>query len=131
MEKHPSRTWDLPANLILFLAILFSVWRLQTAGWAEGLGQVRNVAVIGYLVGLAAGYSRFQKRGVIFFSIAYMLVVTAWQLMGLIEFGDDQTWLLDKFSILIGRLATDTNELLAGRAVKDQFFVVAVMCLPY
>lgn len=131
MEKHPSRTWDLPASLILFLAILFSAWRLQTAGWAEGLAQVRNIAVTGYVVGLAIGYSRFQKRGVIFFSLAYLLVITAWQLMGLIEFGEDQTWLMDKLAILIGRLVTDLKEVLAGRAVKDQFFVVAVMCLPY
>lgn len=131
MKDQPTRHWDPPAVLILFLAVLFSAWRLQTADWADGLAQIQNVAIIGYVVGLALGYSRFEKRGVVFFSIAYMLVISAWQLLGLIEFGEDQTWLLDKFSILIGRLATDVNELLAGRAVKDQFFVVALMCLPF
>ena len=131
MAKTTTRQPDLPASLILFLAVLFSAWRLQTANWADGLAQIHNVAVIGYLVGLALGYSRFQKRGVISLSIAYMLVVTLWQLMGMIEFGEEQTWLLDKFSILFGRLATDMRELQAGRAVKDQFFVVALMCLPY
>ena len=131
MEKSTPRRWDLPASFILFLAVLFSAWRLQTADWAEGLAQIRTVAVIGCLVGLALGYSRYQKRGLIFFSLAYMLVITAWQLIGLIEFGEDQTWLLDKFAVLFGRLATDIKELQAGRAVKDQFFVVALMCLPY
>lgn len=131
MEKSTLRHWDPTASLILFLAVLFSAWRLQTADWTNGLAEIRNVAIIGYLVGLAIGYSHYQRRGVIFFSLAYMLVITAWQLMGLIEFGEDQTWLLDKFSVLIGRLATDVRELQAGRAVKDQFFVVALMCLPY
>ena len=131
MEKSTSRQWDLPASLILFLAVLFSAWRLQTADWADGLAQIRNVAVIGYIVGLALGYSRYQKRSVVLFSLAYLLVITVWQLMGLIEFGEDQTWLIDKFAILFGRLTTDAAELQAGREVKDQFFVVALMCLPY
>lgn len=117
--------------MIMLMAVLFSVWRLESAGWTEGLGLIRNVAVIGFLVGLALGHSQFRKYSVYFLAVAYMVVMITWQLLGAIEYEETQTWLLDKLTILLGRLMTDIQELLAGRAVEDQFFVVALLCLPY
>lgn len=131
MEKSHARAWDLPSSLIMLVAVLLSAWRLQSADWTEGLEQIPNVAMIALGVGLALGYSRYQKRGAVFFALAYMAVIVAWQLMGAIEFAKDQTYLLDRLAILFGRLLTDVNELFAGRAVEDQFFVVALMCIPY
>jgi transglutaminase-like putative cysteine protease len=131
MKKTPAREWDIYASLIMLIAVLFSAWRLETAGWAEDLDQIRNIALTGYLVGLALGYSRFKKRGVILLALGYMAVMIPWQLMGAIEFENSQNWLLDKLTILFGRLITDVTELRAGRPVEDQFFVVALMCLPY
>lgn len=131
MEKTPPRQWDLPSALLMLMAVLFSAWRLQTAGWVEGLGQVRNAAVSAYLLGLALGYSRYQKRGVTVLTLGYTGAILTWQLLGTIEFNPDQTQLLDKLTILFGRLFTDIGELLAGRDVEDQFFVIALFCLPY
>src|SRR5690606_2107559 len=102
MEKS-SRWWDLPSAVLLFVAVLFSAWRLQTTDWTEGLGHVRNVAILGLLVGLALGQSRFQKRGVILLSIGYMLVFFLWQWLGLIPFEEEQTYLGDRLLILFGR----------------------------
>lgn len=115
----------------MLFAVLFSAWRLQTANWAEGLEQIRNMAVLGFGVGLALGYSRFKKRGVTFLVIGYTVAFMIWQLLGVISFEKDQTYLLDKFAILFGRLFTDMGELFAGRAVEDQFFVVALLGIPY
>jgi len=131
MEKTPSRVWDWPSSLIMLFAVLFSAWRLQTADWTEGLEQIRNVAVLGFGIGLALGYSHYKKRGVTFLVIGYTLVILIWQLLGAIPFEKDQTYLLDKLAILFGRLFTDLGELFAGRAVEDQFFVVALLCIPY
>lgn len=130
MEKRSPRTWDLPAALIMLVAVLFSAWRLQTADWAEGLGQARNMALLGFGVGLALGYSHYQRRGVRLLTLGYLIVFLIWQLLGAIEF-KEETLLLEKLTILFGRLLLGFNELRAGRPVEDQFFVLALMCLPY
>lgn len=131
MEKNQERSWDLPSSSIMLMVILFSAWRLQTSDWAEGLGHIRNVALLGFGVGLALGYSRFQRRNVILLALAYMVAFLTWQLLGVIEFESGTFHLWDKLVVLFGRLFTDVKELLAGRAVNDQFFVVAMLCLPY
>lgn len=115
----------------MLFAVLFSAWRLQTADWAEGLGQVRNVAVLGFALGLGLGYSKFKKQPVVFLIIGYTIVILVWQLLGTISFDKDQDYLLDKLFILLGRMFTSLGELFAGRAVEDQFFVVALLCIPY
>lgn len=131
MEKKPARAWDLTASLIMLFAVFLSAWRLGASDWADGLGQIYNTAAIGYFIGLALGYSRYQKRGIILLSLAYTATVIPWQLLGTIEFGESQSWLLDRLGVLLGRLLTDLGELFAGRPVKDQFFAVTLMCLPY
>jgi|CXWL01.1.fsa_nt_gi hypothetical protein len=131
MEKSSARWWDLPAAIFLFLAILFSAWRLQSTDWAEGLEHVRNVALLGLVVGLALGQSTFQKRGVIFLSIGYMLAVFTWQWFGYIEFSAEESYLGNRFIILAGRLLTGSSEFAAGRPVKDPLFFIALLFLPF
>ncbi|NWF64526.1 MAG: transglutaminase domain-containing protein [Chloroflexi bacterium] len=131
MKQTSTRSWDFPSAAIMLAAVLFSAWRLQTANWAEGLEQIRNMALLGFAVGLALGYSRFQRGGVFLLSFAYFAASFVWQLSGAIEFNEDQTYILDKFAVMFGRLFISINELRAGRPVEDQFFVAALLCLPY
>ena len=131
MEKSPARWWDLPSAIFLFLTILFSAWRLQSTGWTDGLEHVRNMALIGLLVGLALGQSIYQKRSVTLLAIGYMLVLLIWQLLGMIEFGKEETYLGDKLIILAGRLFLGLSEFAAGRPVKDPLFFVTIFCIPY
>lgn len=131
MEKTPTRSWDAPSAILLFLLVLFSAWRLQVTDWTDGLGHVRNLAILGLILGLALGQSNFQKRTIIFFAIAYMLVFFIWQWLAFIEFSDEQTYLGEQLLILFGRIFTNLREFFAGRAMADQFFVMALLCLPY
>ena len=131
MEKSSARWWDLPSAIFLFLATLFSAWRLQSTGWTDGLEHVRSVALLGLLVGLALGQSRFQKRGVNILAVGYMLALLTWQLLGMIEFGEEETYLGDRLIILGGRLLLGLSEFAAGRPVKDPLFFVAIFCIPY
>ena len=125
------RWWDLPSTIFLFLTILFSAWRLQTTDWAEGLGYVLNVALLGLIVGLALGQSKFQKRGVIFLSIGYMLIVFIWQWFGYIEFPKEVSYLGDRLLILTGRLLSGISELASGRPVKDPLIFLSLLYIPY
>ncbi|GAB1471396.1 transglutaminaseTgpA domain-containing protein [Chloroflexota bacterium] len=131
MEKSASRTWDPASAAILLVAVLLSAWRLQATNWAHGLGQVQNVAVLAFGLGLALGYSRLSKRAVIWLMLAYMAVLIPWQLMGTISFGKDQKYLLEKLAVVFGRLFADVKELAGGRAVEDQLFIVMLLCIPF
>ena len=131
MHKSPARHWDLPSAIFLFLAVLFSAWRLQTTDWTEGLEYTRNAALLGLLIGLALGASAYKKRGVIFLAIGYMLVVFIWQWFNFIDFAKEDSYLGDRLIILAGRLLLGISEFSAGRPVKDPLFFVAMLCIPY
>ncbi|MBI5945846.1 MAG: transglutaminase domain-containing protein [Chloroflexi bacterium] len=131
MEKSSARWWDLPSAVFLFLATLFSAWRLQSTGWTDGLEYVRSVALLGLLVGLALGQSKFQKRGVNILAVGYMLALLTWQLLGMIEFGEEEAYLGDRLAVLAGRILLGLSEFSAGRPVKDPLFFVAMFCIPY
>ncbi len=131
MENSRTRWWDIPSAIFLFLIILFSAWRLQTTDWTEGLEHVRNVALLGLVIGLALGQSAFQKRSVIFLSIGYMLVVFVWQWFGYIGFSEEETYLGDRLLILTSRLLTGISEFAAGRPVKDPLIFLTLLFIPY
>lgn len=95
------------------------------------LGGVRNIALLGMLVGLALGLSHFERRGVAWLTLGYMFVFFVWQWLGIIEFKDDQTYLGEQLLILFGRLFTNFGEFFAGRAVTDQFLILIFLCIPY
>lgn len=131
MEKSSARWWDLPSAIYLFLAILFSAWRLQSTTWTDGLEHVRNVALLGLMVGLALGQSIYKGRGLVFLATGYMLTLLTWQWLGMIEFGKEEAELGERLIILAGRLLIGLSEFAAGRPVKDVLFFVAILCIPY
>ncbi len=131
MEKTSARWWDAPSAILLFLLILLSTWRAQATDWVEGLTHVSQVAILGLWIGLTLGQSRFSKRTVGFLSIAYMIVVLIGQWLGAIEFAKEQTYLGERLFILLSRVFTNVREFLSGRAIEDQFFIMALLCFPY
>lgn len=131
MEKTPARWWDVPSAILLFLIIQVSAWRLQATNWVEPLNLVSNVAIIGLLVGMALGQSKFQRRNVILLSSAYMLVTFTWQWLRFIKFGRDQNYLGEQLLIMLSRLLTSLSEFTAGRAVNDSILILALLSIPY
>jgi transglutaminase-like putative cysteine protease len=131
MEKTPARWWDTPSAILLFLIIQISVWRLQATNWVEHLYLVGNVAIIGLLVGMALGQSKFQRRNVLLISFGYMLVTCTWQWLNFIEFGRGQNYLGEQLLILLNKLLTALSEFAAGRAVNDSILILAMLSVLY
>lgn len=131
MEKSSARWWDLPSAIFLFIAILFSTWRLQSTNWTDGLDHVRNAALLSLLVGLALGLSVYQKRGLVILALGYMLVIFIWQWLGAIEITKEESYLGDRLLLLIGRLLLGLSEFSAGRPVKDPLFIMFLLSVPY
>ena len=131
MEKSPERWWDIPSAVLLFLITLFSAWRMQSTGWTDGLEHVRNMALLGLFVGLALGQSKFQRRGVLLLSLAYMVVLLIWQMLGMIDTGREIMPFGTRLVMLFSRIAVGAGEFAANRPVKDQLVFVAIFCIPY
>lgn len=131
MRNKPAHSWDSLSNLLVLAAIFLSSLRLQSTAWVIGLEKINTIALLGCFIGLALGYSQFEKRTIAWLSLGYMFVFILWQLMGTIDFGSTPLPLLEKISIVFGRLFTAIRELSSGRAIKDPFFLLTLLCLPY
>lgn len=131
MEKSSARWWDFPSAVFLFILIMLATIRLEATDWVDGLGHVRNAAALGLILGLALGWSAFQRRGVISLSLGYMLVVFAWQWLRFINPPEEISYLGDQLLILTGRLWVSAGDFLGGRPVEDPLFLIALLSVPY
>ncbi len=131
MENSSARWWDFPAAAFLFVLILLTTIRLEATDWVDGLGHVRNAAILGLILGLALGQSAFRRRGVILLSLGYMVVVFAWQWLRYINLAEEISYLGNQLLILSGRLWVSTGDFLGGRPVEDPLFLIALLSVPY
>ena len=126
--KESSSRWDWLSAVLLFFAILFSAWRVQSTDWTDNLNYVRNLALLGAILGMALGYSYFEKRGVSWLVVGYTLVIFPMQLLTAMDRGLP---LASRLFALSGRLLVDLTELFAGRPVNDPLFFALLLCIPY
>src|SRR5512144_444658 len=84
MERAPTRYRDTPAALLLIGLMLISGQRIYATNWTGGLGAVLLFCLVGSIVGLLLGASRFN-RPVTFllwvgYSAALLPLITLWNL---------------------------------------------------
>lgn len=75
-----SRRWDAFAAVLFLLALLISAARLSATGWAEGLDLAVLLGLLGALLGLALGVSRFRSWLAVVFAGGYTLFLFPWAL---------------------------------------------------
>ena len=75
MKAKPLPVWDWPAAVLLVAALFSAAVRLDTTNWVPDLGYVESLAVLGTILGLALGLSRFQRGGVFWLASLYSLVI--------------------------------------------------------
>ncbi|HMD81742.1 MAG TPA: hypothetical protein VKE92_10570, partial [Anaerolineales bacterium] len=77
MEKssEQSRWWDWPAILLLFLLLQTVAARLVATDWVPDLSLIQLFATMGVAIGLALGYSQFQRRTARWISFFYMIIM--------------------------------------------------------
>jgi transglutaminase-like putative cysteine protease len=85
MEKRSERWLDLPSIICLILALWLIALRLQMTDWTKKLELGSLIVFIGFFLGLALGYSYFNKRAVLWLGMAYSFFVLSWQLSMLID----------------------------------------------
>ena len=101
MNKMDRRRWDWPAVFFLSVAFWVAAQRLEITDWTPDLERVIPVTMIGVLLGMLLGYSKFPRRFTFLYSLVFTVIVIPWQLA--LTLNPDMTW-LERVSGLGGRL---------------------------
>jgi transglutaminase-like putative cysteine protease len=121
------RWWDPLAAVLLICVLLTAAARLIVTEWTGGLELVRTLAVLGAILGLVLGQTRFSPRTALFFGVVYGIFLIPWQL-GL-TLAEDILW-KERILALSSRLGATVEELLRSRAVSDNvLFLFLMACL--
>jgi transglutaminase-like putative cysteine protease len=125
-SESETRWWDPLAALLLLCALLTAAARLVVTDWTEGLELVRTLAVLGAVLGLVLGQTRFSSRAASFFALAYGLFLIPWQLGSTLA--EDMLW-KERILVLSNRLGATVEELLLSKMVSDNILFLFLMAL--
>ena len=120
------RWWDLPAALLLLASLITAATRLTATRWTEHLSLVQTLTLLGTILGLALGQSRFSPFVARFLAFGYGLCLIPWQL-GL-TVGDNLEW-LDRLALIGNRLLITIDQVIRQKPVSDNLFFLTLMSL--
>jgi len=123
-----TRWWDWPAFFLLLILLQTVTTRLVITDWTSFLYLVRTIANLGCLIGMAMGYSRFQRRTTRWLTFAYMLMILPLQWIRVI---DQQASLDEQLSSISGRLFFSLGNFFTRSPIEDPLFFVVVMSLAF
>ena len=126
MKPNPSYHWDWPAAGLLVAAIFTAAVRLNSTNWTPDLGYVIALGVLGTILGLALGISRFRSAALFWLVSGYSLIIIPSQLAQIII---DEKTAIGQLASLLGRVASSIGLLLSGNAIDDHIFFVTQMCI--
>ena len=118
MKKSPVQLywWDWPATALLFILLQVLASRLVTTTWTPHLNFIQTFTTMGSVIGLALGYSQFQRKSARWISLGYMLIVLPLIWTRVI---DNQVELDERLLSVAGRLLYSISEFFSRRPVED------------
>ncbi|MFH2104460.1 MAG: transglutaminaseTgpA domain-containing protein [Chloroflexota bacterium] len=129
MDSAPKRWWDFPSALLLIMAITVSAGRLDITEWTKYLILGLVMGVLGTILGLALGVSRFTRRAVWALSFGYTLIIIPLQLTAVV--GTRILVLSDELRIVGERLALSIAALVDRQPVEDPLFFLTLVMAGY
>jgi transglutaminase-like putative cysteine protease len=124
--EQKSQKLDWYNAFLLVLMIYTAAARLTASNWIKYLSVVETMAVMGTVLGLAIGISKFQARGIRWLITGYTALIIPLQLTRLVE-GEDL--LSDRLLSLGGRVAASFSLLFKGKDILDPVFFILLMSL--
>jgi transglutaminase-like putative cysteine protease len=128
LHSQPSRWWDWAAIGLHFILLETVASRLVATTWTPFLYLIQTITYMGFVIGTAIGYSRFQRHTVRWLTFFYMLILLPLQWTLVI---DQNASLEEQFLSVAGRLFFSTSDFLARQPVEDPIFFVAVMSIAF
>jgi transglutaminase-like putative cysteine protease len=128
MDRAPVRHWDFWSAAILTLILMTASRRLYATNWTFGLQTVLLLTLLGVILGLALGSSKFGRLAVSLLGLEYSVVllplVMAWLLY------KDTAW-LERMASLGGQLAVSFVQLVTHQSVDDPTLFIAFVALVF
>jgi transglutaminase-like putative cysteine protease len=122
-----SRWWDLPAALLLLVALLTASGRLIATEWVDHLSLVETLVFLGLMAGLALGQSIFSPVLAFTFALLYGLFFVPWQvLVNVGRLADDALW-SDRLIVLANRLLHALEQFAQQEPVQDPVLFLFAM----
>jgi len=128
LHSQQSRWWDWAAVGLLLLLLQTTASRLLATTWTPFLYLVQTFTSLGFVIGTALGYSKFQRHTARWLTFFYMLILLPLQWTLVI---DQDTSLEEQLFSVAGRLFFSTSNFVARRPVDDPLFFVAVMSIAF
>jgi transglutaminase-like putative cysteine protease len=127
--KQPSpRHWDWYIAILL-LALLYTISvRLAATEWTRELNYIEPIAMLGGLLGMALGFSRFDRRIVRWLVFEYSLVAIPVQAMRMVT---GEMPALERLASAGGRLAFTFGQLIGRQPIEDPIFFLTLMSALY
>ncbi len=116
MEKlhvQQSRWWDWAAVGLLFVLLQTVASRLVATTWTPFLYLIQTFTYIGFVAGIALGYSQFRRGTVRLLTFIYMLIMLPLQWTLII---DQHASLEEQFASVAGRLFFSASDFFARQA---------------
>jgi transglutaminase-like putative cysteine protease len=123
-QNQDNRWWDGLAALLVLFALLTVATRLVVTSWAQNLTMIQTLVLLGGLLGLALGQSRFSGRASFYFSAAYGILLIIWRLGASIEL--HITW-KERLQLLFRGLNLQINLFLRSEPVNDNILFLMLM----
>jgi transglutaminase-like putative cysteine protease len=114
--------------LLILVAILTASARLVATDWAPFLYFTETMALLGALLGLGLGISRFDRRAVGWLGFAYTAVLLPWQMTAASGRGLPLT---ERLVVLSERLGAAFSLLFQREAVEDTILFLAFVTLGF
>lgn len=121
-----NRWWDLPAAILLVVAIGTAASRLAATPWTASLMIIPTLAIIGVIAGIALGQSRFSSEWVFLIAFCYGLYLIPWQLGTTLP--ADLPW-SDRMQVLLDRLSRVILQAVERDRISDPVFFVTMMAI--
>ncbi|MHB0989392.1 MAG: transglutaminase-like domain-containing protein [Bellilinea sp.] len=126
MKIAPNRWWDWTAVLCFLAALIIVSYRLGDTKWTENLNLVTSLTILGVIIGLLLGISRFQRWVATLIGLGYSIVILPWQLIKIIP---GEVAYAEKLASLGGRLWTSFDLFLRNQPLTDPALFLANMAL--
>jgi transglutaminase-like putative cysteine protease len=128
LPKNNSNTrWvDWLSALFLLILLQIAAARLVATLWTDDLHLVQITTLMATIIGLALGKSIFNRFWVVFFAVAYGLLIIPWQIGLTLE--HEIRW-NDRLANLWGRLEIVLRELLSRNPVTDNLLFLLLMAI--
>ena len=125
MKSSSARHWDWPSAILLMFMLQVATARLVVTRWTDFLFFSQTLAALGLFLGLALGYSYFQRRTVVLLALGYSIMLIPWQLTLAIE----DVLLSERLASVGGRLLFSIGQFLHQEPVDDGLLFVAFISI--